>query len=195
MCRRYRNKRITPVVSVLILTFIFSLTSFSSFADSAFADSALAEAVAKNSLPKGIITLDGRMAPPLILKDMEENIFDLSKFKGQWVFVHFWATWCGPCRREMPTIQAMSEKFEDTRLKIVLVNTAESEDTIFNFLGIVAPDLNPLLDTDGLATEAWQPRGLPATFFVSPNGKLRYLALGGRDWNKKEYLKFLEQFK
>jgi len=146
---------------------------------------------AANSLPKGIMQLDGRTAPALILKDMEEESFDLTNFRGQWVFVHFWATWCGPCRKEMPTIQAMSEVIDSSKLKIVLINTAETEDTIFNFLGIVAPDLNPLLDTDGLVTEAWQPRGLPATFFVSPKGKLRYLALGGRDWNNKVYLNFL----
>jgi len=153
------------------------------------------QAADKIVLPKGVIHLDGRPAPTLLLNDMEEESFDLEKSRGHWVFLHFWATWCGPCRREMPTIQAMSEIIDSKSLEIVLVNTAESEDTIFNFLGIVAPDLNPLLDTDGLATEVWQPRGLPATFFVSPQGTLKYLALGGRDWNKKEYLTFLRQLK
>ncbi len=151
--------------------------------------------LANETLPKGIITLDGRDAPALILNDMEEELYDLRKSRGHWVFVHFWATWCGPCRREMPTIQSMSEKLSNSTLEIVLVNTAESEDAIFSFLGIVAPDLNPLLDTDGLITEAWQPRGLPATFFVSPKGKLRYLALGGREWNEPDYLNFLKNLK
>ncbi len=150
---------------------------------------------AENSLPKGMIKLDEKTAPPLILNDMEEQPFDLTKSRGHWVFVHFWATWCGPCRREMPTIQTMSEKSKHNEPEIVLVNTAESEDTVFSFLGIIAPDLNSLLDTDGLVTEAWQPRGLPATFFVSPEGKLRYLALGGRDWNSAEYIKFLKSLK
>jgi len=153
------------------------------------------QAYAGDSLPKGIMKLDGQTAPPLILNDIEEKSFDLTKSRGHWVFVHFWATWCGPCRREMPTIQTMSEKFKRDGPEIVLVNTAESEDTVFSFLGIVAPDLNPLLDTDGLVTEAWQPRGLPATFFVSPEGKLRYLALGGRDWNHADYIKFLKTLK
>lgn len=175
MRRRHKTRAITFLIIFLV---IFSAPLF-----------------AGTALPKGIMTLDGRDAPPLILKDMEENAFDLKKSKGHWVFVHFWATWCGPCRREMPTIQAMSEKLANSKIEIVLVNTAESEDTIFGFLGIVAPDLNPLMDSDGLATEAWQPRGLPATFFVSPKGKLRYLALGGRDWNKAEYFNFLKSLK
>jgi len=149
--------------------------------------------IAEASLPKGLMKLDGRPALPLVLNNMDEETFDLSKKKGRWLFVHFWAAWCGPCRREMPKIQAIFPKFDPAKLEIVLVNTAESEDTVFSFLGSVAPDLNPLMDTDGLVTEAWQPRGLPATFFVDPNGKLQYLALGGRDWTEPEYLDFLNK--
>jgi len=149
---------------------------------------------ARDKLPKGIIQLDGKSAPALVLKDLEgTTTYNIKNAKGHWVFVHFWASWCGPCRREMPTIQAIYPKFKPSALEIVLVNTAESEDVVFTFMGDVAPELNPLLDLDGAVTERWQPRGLPATFFVDPNGKLRYLALGGRPWDKPEYLDFLQQ--
>ena len=147
------------------------------------------------TLPKGIIRIDAREAPALILNDMDGNPFDLSKLKGHWVFVHFWASWCGPCRKEMPTIQATLREYKDSRLKFAIVNTAETEDAVFSFLGSAAPDIVPLMDTDGLVTERWQPRGLPSTFFVDPEGKLRYQALGGRAWNKGVYKKFLNQFK
>lgn len=147
---------------------------------------------AKEKLPKGIMILNGEDAPPLLLKDLDEQPWNIDKASGHWIFLHFWASWCGPCRKEMPTIQAIFPEFKNSGLEIVLVNTAESEDTVFNFIGIVAPDLNPLMDIDGLATERWQPRGLPATFFVDPKGKLRYLALGGRPWDKPEYLTFLK---
>jgi thiol-disulfide isomerase/thioredoxin len=153
------------------------------------------QAYSKNSLPRGIIKQDGRDAPPLVLKNLDGDVYDISSSKGKWVFVHFWATWCGPCRKEIPTIQDVVSKFDNTRLDIVIINTAESEDTVFNFLGLLAPDINPLMDEDGLVTEKWQPRGLPATYFVDPQGKIRYLALGGRPWNKAEYLAFLNQFK
>ena len=78
-------------------------------------------------------------------------------------------------------------------LEIVVINTAESEDKVFAFLAGVAPDLNPLMDRDGLVTERWQPRGLPATFLVDPSGRLQYLALGGRPWDSPDYLKFLQK--
>jgi len=76
-------------------------------------------------------------------------------------------------------------------LEIVLVNTAETEDEVFPFLGIVAPDLVPLMDADGQVTEVWQPRGLPATYLVDPSGHIQYQALGGREWDKPVYLEFL----
>ncbi len=147
--------------------------------------------VAGESLPKGIMKLDGRAAPALVLEDMDGQAWDIGEARGRWVFVHFWAAWCGPCRREMPTIQAIYPQFDAAKLEIIVINTAESEDTVFEFLAAVAPDINPLMDKDGLVTERWQPRGLPATFLVDPAGRLQYLALGGRPWDTPDYMKFL----
>jgi len=149
-------------------------------------------AAASEGLPKGIMKLDGRAAPALLLEDMDGQTWDIDKARGRWVFVHFWAAWCGPCRREMPTIQAIYPQFDSAELEIVVINTAESEDTVFEFLAAVAPDLNPLMDKDGLVTERWQPRGLPATYLVDPAGRLQYLALGGRPWDTPKYLNFLK---
>jgi thiol-disulfide isomerase/thioredoxin len=148
---------------------------------------------AATTLPKGIMTLDGRDAPPLILNDLDGERWNITDARGRWLFVHFWATWCGPCREEMPTIQAIYSKFDASELEIVVINTAESEDTVFEFLATVAPDIMPLMDNDGLVTEHWQPRGLPATFFVDPDGRLRYLALGGRPWDTPEFLDFISR--
>ena len=150
-------------------------------------------AAAEPKVPDGIIKLDGRQAPPLELKDMDGNAYNIKESRGKWLIVHFWAAWCGPCRREMPTVQRMASQLEDSPIDIVLVNTAETDDTVFNFLGIVAPDMTTLMDRDGLVTERWQPRGLPASFFVSPQGTLEYIALGGRTWDKPEYLNFVKQ--
>lgn len=143
------------------------------------------------SRPTGILALGGHPAPPLALEDMDGNAFDLERARGQWVFVHFWASWCGPCRREMPAIQSMAGAMRETPLRIVLINTAEDEDTIWSFLAAVAPELDTLMDRDGLVTEAWKPRGLPATYLVDPGGMVRYQALGGRPWDEPVYLDFL----
>ncbi|MCR4301380.1 MAG: TlpA family protein disulfide reductase [Sulfuricaulis sp.] len=141
-------------------------------------------------LPGGLIKLDGRPAPALKLADLDGKTTDLALLRGQWVMVHFWASWCGPCRRELPAIAAMAQT-KPAALALVMVNTAETDDEVFAFLASVAPTLSTLLDIDGQVTERWQPRGLPSTFFVDPRGRLRYLALGGRPWDSGPYRRFL----
>ncbi|HAJ91721.1 MAG TPA: hypothetical protein DCO71_03720, partial [Gammaproteobacteria bacterium] len=112
------------------------------------------------SLPAGIMRSNGIPAPALQLDNLDGEAYDLEASQGHWRFVHFWASWCGPCRKEMPGIERMVSALGDSPLEIVLVNTAETEDEVFTFLGIAAPDLLPLMDTDGQATGVWQPRGL-----------------------------------
>lgn len=148
-------------------------------------------AAADVPLPEGLIELDGRPAPALRLSDLDERVTDLETLRGQWVMVHFWASWCAPCRRELPAIARMAERLVPERLRLVMVNTAETDDEVFAFLAAVAPTLDTLLDRDGQVTERWQPRGLPSSFFVDPQGRLRYLALGGRPWDSPAYLAFL----
>lgn len=143
-------------------------------------------------LPTGVRVYAIGPAPDFDLADIDGNRDTLSSGRGQWVFLHFWASWCGPCRKEMPAVQRMSVLMADEALKIQLVNTAEDEDAIFSFLAGVAPDLTTLRDADGQVTEVWKPRGLPATYLIDPQGQVRYQALGGRDWDQPEYLAFLK---
>ncbi|WP_126456545.1 TlpA family protein disulfide reductase [Sulfuriflexus mobilis] len=143
------------------------------------------------SLPKGVIAVSPRPAPPLVLQNMDGQSFDLDKAGRQWAFVHFWASWCGPCRREIPSIEKLIAGMADSPLSFAIVNTAESDDTVFTFLGSVAPEINTLMDYDGLVTEAWQPRGLPSTYLVDPQGMIRYVVIGGQAWHSREYQDFL----
>jgi len=150
-----------------------------------------APGTAAESLPAGLMRVNGIAAPDLKLDNIDGEAYDLATTGGHWRFVHFWASWCGPCRREMPTIQRMISLLEDNDIEFVIVNTAETEDAVFSFLGIVAPELVPLMDSDGLVTQVWQPRGLPSTFLVGPAGRIQYQALGGREWDQPAYVAFL----
>lgn len=156
-----------------------------------FCAQVLAATTAPATVPPGLMVLKPKPAPALQLKDMEGKTVDLRKLRGRWVLVHFWATWCGPCRKEMPTLQAMRAQIPAAQLELILVNTAETDEQVFAFLPTVAPDLNSFMDYDGAATDRWQPRGLPSSFFIDPQGRLRYLALGGRAWDSPIYLDFL----
>jgi thiol-disulfide isomerase/thioredoxin len=141
--------------------------------------------------PTGLLPLDGRQAPPLRLADLDGRVTDLESLRGHWVMVHFWAGWCGPCRKELPSLERMRQRLGTAGPQLVMVNTAESEETVFAFLSVTAPELTSLLDRDGRVTDRWQPRGLPSTFLVDPQGRLRYIALGGRNWDTPVFLGFL----
>ena len=142
---------------------------------------------------KGILPLDGKPFHPFVLKNLDGKTVDSKSLQGHWVFLHFWASWCGPCRKELPAIQRMTKIMKAAKLKIVLINTAETEDIVFNFFGTLAVDLDTLIDTNGQLTEKYKPRGLPTTFLIDPSGKMRYIALGGQEWDKKAYIEFLHQ--
>ena len=142
-------------------------------------------------LPRGLISLEGDSATNFVISDYDNKGYQLSSSKGKWVFLHFWASWCGPCRKEMPVIYKLQKQLADKPIDFVLINTSEDEDTIFSFLGTVAPDLHSYMDHDGTLTESWAPRGLPTTFFIDPQGRRRYLALGGRPWDEQHYQNFI----
>ena len=74
---------------------------------------------------------------------------------------------------------------------LAMVNTAESEDTVFTCLGVSASDIVPLMGKDGVVAEAWKLWGLPSTYLVDPDGIIRYQALGGRPSDEVAYLQFL----
>lgn len=143
--------------------------------------------------PAGLLKLTPKPAPLFNLQDIDSEKYKLQQDKGSVIFIHFWASWCVPCRKEMPAIQRMWNQLQKEGLKIALINTAEDEDTVFRFLSTYAPDIRALMDRDGLITEKWQPRGLPATYIVDREGYIQYQALGGRPWDQKPYLDFLKK--
>jgi len=143
--------------------------------------------------PFGIRHYDIGIASDFTLQDIDGEKFTLSSTRGHWVFLHFWASWCGPCRIEMPALQQLANNIKNDNFEIIMVNTAEDEDTIFEFLASINVELNSLTDTDGQVTEAWKPRGLPTTFLINPQGKVKYQAIGGREWNQPVYLSFIKQ--
>ena len=167
-----------PLARLCLFSSLFSLIAFS--------------VNAADNIPAGLVKLTPRPAPLIKLQDIDGVAYDLQQDRGSVVFVHFWASWCRPCRREMPAIQKMWNVMQKQGLKIALINTAEDEDTVFSFLASHAPDIRPLMDRDGQATEQWQPRGLPATYLIDKQGQVIYQALGGRPWDSKAYLDFLQ---
>jgi peroxiredoxin len=122
-------------------------------------------------------------APDFTLPDVDGNIHKLSDYRGKVVIVNFWATWCPPCRKEMPSMQRAWEQLRDQGVVMLAIDVGEDEDTVFAVLGQTPVEFPLLLDEDSAVTTAWPVRGLPTTYVVDTQGHLAYRAVGGREWD------------
>ncbi|MGH8733591.1 MAG: TlpA family protein disulfide reductase, partial [Burkholderiales bacterium] len=125
-------------------------------------------------------------APALKLADLEGRRHDLAAYRGKVVLINFWATWCEPCRDEMPSIERLRASLEGRPFAVLAVNLAEPEPRIRKFLDAVPLRFTVLLDRDGQAARAWQAKLLPATYIVGPDGAIRYRHLGELDWSRAD---------
>jgi len=122
-------------------------------------------------------------APELGLPDLDGAMHTLAKHEGKVLIVNFWATWCPPCRAEMPSMQRAWEVVKDDGIVLLGVNMGEDEDRIWTFTADYPVDFPLLLDRDGSVTERWPLKGLPTTFVVDGEGRLVYQAIGERAWD------------
>ena len=128
----------------------------------------------------------GGATPALELSDLQGAKHRLSDYRGKVVLVNFWATWCEPCRDEMPSIERLRASLEGRQFVVLAVNLAEPESRIRKFLEAVPVGFPVLLDRDSQTTRAWQAKLLPATYIVGPDGRIRYRHVGELDWSKPE---------
>jgi cytochrome c biogenesis protein CcmG, thiol:disulfide interchange protein DsbE len=122
-------------------------------------------------------------APALELADLQGKSHRLADYRGSVVLVNFWATWCEPCREEMPSMERLRASLEGQRVVVLAVNLAEPESRIHRFLEAVPVRFPILLDRDAKVAKAWQAKLLPATYIVAPDGSVRYRHLGELDWS------------
>jgi thiol-disulfide isomerase/thioredoxin len=125
-------------------------------------------------------------APPALeLRDMEGRLHRLADYRGKVVLINFWATWCEPCREEMPSMQTLKQRMDRLAkgaFVVLAVNHAENEARVAQFLKQQPLDFPVLLDPFSEAWRAWKPGLLPASYLVGRDGRLRYRVLGELDW-------------
>lgn len=115
----------------------------------------------------------GQAAPNFTLADLEGNEVSLAEFRGQPVIINFWATWCGPCRIEMPELQQAYEERQEEGLAILAVNMEESPDMVRRFFyDDLRLTFTPLLDENGEVANRYGIFNLPTTYFVDPEGTI-----------------------
>ena len=121
--------------------------------------------------------------PAFDLADLDGKRWTLAELKGRVVLLNFWATWCEPCRAEMPSLGAIAEAHRDAGLVVLAVNYKESAQTIRSFLEHMPSGATILLDADGGAAAAWTPRVFPSTVLIRRDGKPTATVMGELDWS------------
>jgi len=132
-------------------------------------------------------------APDFTLLDMDEKSYSLKDYRGKYVLLNFWATWCPPCRREMPSMESLHQTFADSKLVVLAVNEYEDPDHVFSYMGEldVFPTFPILFDTDSKVSELYEVRGLPTSFIINPQGQVIYRAVGGREFDHPDIMKLI----
>ena len=139
-------------------------------------------AAAQTPAPRGLTSVPSRMtAPEIALKDVDGKLVKLSELRGRVVLVNFWATWCPPCRKEIPSLTRLQNLLKPEQLTVLAVNIGEDEETVFGF--VPDPGFTILLDPTSATLARWQVRGLPATFVVDREGRIALKAVGGREFD------------
>jgi peroxiredoxin len=138
-----------------------------------------------NAAPKQSLTpiMSRPLAPEFKMLDMDDVSHKLSEYKGKPVIVNFWATWCPPCRAELPSMNRAWKKVKDEGIEMLAINVGEDEDSIFIFTGEYPIDFTVLLDESGAEIRHWPIKGLPTTFVLDPEGRIVYQAIGSREWD------------
>jgi len=110
----------------------------------------------------------------------------LSDYQGKVVFLNFWATWCGPCKMEMPSMQKLYEEFRADGLEIIAVNLGESQKTVAKFLEENNLTFPVLLDETNMVASIYGARSIPTTYIIDRNGDILSMTVGTREWFTEE---------
>jgi thiol-disulfide isomerase/thioredoxin len=143
------------------------------------------------SVPVSALTINWDRAtalPPLEMETEAGDTVTLDAFAGRIVVLNLWATWCAPCKREMPTLAALQAAFDPDEVRVVALAIDRADfDALRAFLGEAdAGNLELLRDADGAAARALEAPGLPVTLIVDADGHERFRHAGYADWSTAE---------
>ena len=177
------------------------MDSFDYTADFADGENRLIAICEKYSLPESTVetfrarraTVTGAEFPDVVLVDKEGNKVDFSKFRGKYVYVDLWASWCGPCCREVPSLQELEKEFKDSNVVFVSISIDSKEEPWLKKMTQLNMHGNQLWNKDGELPKKLNVKGIPHFLIYNPEGKLyTYKATRPSDPETKEILQSLK---
>lgn len=125
--------------------------------------------------------------PPLALRDLDGRMHKVADYRGRVVLINFWASWCPPCVRELPSMQRLHRRLANRAFTILAVNMGEDVAVVRKFVNQRVKVTFPiLLDSDGATLKAWKVFAFPTSFVLDGDGKIRFALYGELDWDTPE---------
>jgi len=133
-----------------------------------------------------------KKAPDFSLKDLNGKKVELKQFKGKIIFLNFWATWCGPCKEEMPSMEVLHKQFREKKFVLLTISVDyEGEKPVQEFINKNRYTFSVLLDPKSETLDLFEVKGIPTTFLIDKKGKMIGKAIGPRDWKSEEVVSLL----
>ncbi|MFQ5901006.1 MAG: peroxiredoxin family protein [Thermodesulfobacteriota bacterium] len=132
-------------------------------------------------------------APDFVLSTPDNRLIELTEFRGKVVFINFWASWCKPCRDEMPSMERLYKRYKDKGLVILAVNIMEDTDTVKGFMDELGLTFTPLMDRKGEVKQLYNVYTIPTSYLLDKTGVIRGKAIGDRDWSYPAAFRVIEE--
>ena len=131
-------------------------------------------------------------APTLHASDLSGATKTLADYRGKVLLLNYWATWCPPCLREMPSLERLRASMVGRPLEIVAIDSAEPAEEVNAYLSRMKLGFPVLLDENGSNTQRWKVFALPTTFLLDGEGRVRYVLKGATEWDEAAALRVIE---
>lgn len=148
---------------------------------------------AKPASKSGAQVAEGSAAPDFTVRDLAGQEVKLSSFKGKVVLVNFWATWCPPCKEEIPSMMKLQQSMTGKQFQMMAISIdeggREAVESYFKKSGMALP---AYLDNDGAVARSYGTTGVPETFIVDRAGIIQKKIVGGMDWSSPDVAAYLD---
>ena len=141
----------------------------------------------------GMAKVPPKAAPDFTLPNTDGQQVSLQQYRGKVVFLNFWATWCIPCREEMPALERLHQTYQTQDLAIISIDLKESADQVKVFFQKHSLSFPALLDQNGSVFRDYLVAGMPTTYLIGRDGTMLARGVGGRDWTRAEALQLIQE--